>query len=87
MSIKRDREDYLDGDSSEQGSKRQKKREKTRQHQNSDIDPTWGQKYVFSNMEGATTIPKGEESDFEDDADAMAYLMSVRYAMLSFPKS
>jgi hypothetical protein len=48
------------------------------QHQNAHIDPTWGQKYVFSSHENATTIPVGEESDFEDDADAMAYLMSVR---------
>ena len=47
-------------------------------HQNAHIDATWGQKYVFSSHENATTIPAGEESDFEDDADAMAYLMSVR---------
>lgn len=50
-------------------------------HQHSAIDPTWGQKYVFSNMEDATTIPYGEESDFEDDAEAMAYLRSVRYVL------
>ncbi|KAM4063837.1 survival motor neuron (SMN) interacting protein 1 (SIP1) domain-containing protein [Hirsutella rhossiliensis] len=47
-------------------------------HQHSAIDPTWGQKYVFSNKDDATSIPYGEESDFEDDAEAMAYLRSVR---------
>ncbi|PHH92368.1 hypothetical protein CDD83_7650 [Cordyceps sp. RAO-2017] len=46
-------------------------------HQNSAIDPTWGQKYVFSGLGDASTIPYGDESDFEDDTDAMAYLRSI----------
>ncbi|KAF6806120.1 snare complex subunit vam7 [Colletotrichum sojae] len=54
------------------------KRTKKRDHQNAHIDPTWGQKYVFSSSEGATTVPFDAELDFEDDADAMAYLKSVR---------
>jgi hypothetical protein len=82
MSAKRDFEDIDEGEIDEPEQKRprntKKHSAKSRQHQNSGIDPTWGQKYVFSSLEDATTIPPGEESDFEDDADAMAYLMSVR---------
>lgn len=76
MATKRDLEDIDDGEITEPQSKRPRKQNgKTRQHQNSGIDATWGQKYVFSNT---TTIPAGEESDFEDDTDAMAYLSAVR---------
>lgn len=80
MSSKRDYSDLDDGEIPEPTPKRAKQQSSkaSRQHQNSGIDPTWGQKYVFSNYDDATTIPVGEESDFEDDADAMAYLMSVR---------
>lgn len=82
MSSKRDHSDLDDGEIPEPIPKRAKPQlsgsSRSRQHQNSGIDPTWGQKYVFSNYQGATTVPAGEESDFEDDADAMAYLMSVR---------
>jgi hypothetical protein len=79
MASKRDLSDLDEGEVSESQSKRPKNNNgNTRQHQNSSIDPTWGQKYVFSSYDDATTIPLGEESDFEDDADAMAYLMSVR---------
>lgn len=82
MSSKRDHGDGSDSEGSERTPKRVKTQtSKSRQQpQNSGMDPTWGQKYVFSNYSDATTIPKGEESDFEDDTDAMAYLMSVRYA-------
>jgi hypothetical protein len=85
MSHKRelDEDDDDDLSTSPPVSKRVKKHENSKskskhQHQNAHIDPTWGQRYVFSSHENATTIPAGEESDFEDDADAMAYLMSVR---------
>jgi hypothetical protein len=78
MATKREVEDQ-DSDAPQPQTKRAKTHgSKTRQHQNSGIDPTWGQKYVFSSSRDATTIPEGEESDFEDDSDAMAYLMSVR---------
>jgi hypothetical protein len=87
-SSKRDHSDLEEGETSEpspysnkrpkQQQQQQQQSSKSRQHQNSGIDPTWGQKYVFSSCHDATTIPAGEESDFEDDADAMAYLMSVR---------
>ena len=80
MSSKRDYEELDSEQFSEPETKRAKKHgEKSRQQQNSGTDPTWGQKYVFSNHGDSTTIPAGEESEFEDDADAMAYLMSVRY--------
>ncbi|PTB52402.1 hypothetical protein M431DRAFT_91752 [Trichoderma harzianum CBS 226.95] len=85
MSAKRDMEE-TDGETPEPQTKRAKPNSsKTRQHQHSGIDPTWGQKYVFSSSENATTIPAGEESEFEDDADAMAYLMSVRKQASSIP--
>ncbi|KAH0491727.1 hypothetical protein TgHK011_003140 [Trichoderma gracile] len=85
MPPKREMED-TDGDTPEPQTKRAKmSSSKTRQHQHSGIDPTWGQKYVFSGTENATTIPEGEESDFEDDTDAMAYLMSVRQQAHSIP--
>ncbi|KAL7800140.1 hypothetical protein V8C37DRAFT_364249 [Trichoderma ceciliae] len=85
MSTKREMEDQ-DGDTPEPQTKRAKTHSsKTRHHQNSGIDPTWGQKYVFYGSENATTIPEGEESDFEDDSDAMAYLMSVRQEASSIP--
>lgn len=84
MSLKRDLEEDGQDQSPEPDTKRVKKEnsKQSRQHQNSSIDPTWGQKYVFSSSENATTIPAGEESEFEDDSEAMAYLMSVRYATL-----
>ena len=78
--IDEDEDDELSGPDSKRARKSQNPNSssKARQHQSSGIDPTWGQKYVFSNYADATTIPVGEESEFEDDADAMAYLMSVR---------
>jgi hypothetical protein len=85
MSQKRDLDEVHDDNdvhSSPPTPKRAKKHDRKpkskHHHQNAHTDPTWGQKYVFSGQENATTIPAGEESDFEDDADAMAYLMSVR---------
>ncbi|KAM0545142.1 hypothetical protein ACHAPJ_011488 [Fusarium lateritium] len=86
MATKRELEDLDEGEVSKPQPKRPKKQGgKARQHQNSGIDPTWGQKYVFSGAEHATTIPVGEESDFEDDADAMAYLNSVRQEASGIP--
>ncbi|EGR46901.1 uncharacterized protein TRIREDRAFT_80052 [Trichoderma reesei QM6a] len=85
MPSKREAED-TGGDTPEPQTKRAKmSSSKTRQHQHSGIDPTWGQKYVFSGTETATTIPEGEESEFEDDTDAMAYLLSVRQQAYSIP--
>jgi hypothetical protein len=80
MGSKRDQTQFEDEDSTKLPPKRAKYEQssKARQHQNSHIDPTWGQKYVFSGLEGDTTIPKDEELDFEDDADAMQYLRTVR---------
>jgi hypothetical protein len=60
------------------------KRSKARQHQHAHMDPTWGQKYVFSS-EDATTIPDDADVDFEDDGDAMEYLRSVRYVFPPLP--
>ncbi|KAG8670005.1 hypothetical protein FPOAC2_09347 [Fusarium poae] len=86
MATKREFEDVDEGDASKPKPKRSKRHGgKARQHQNSGIDPTWGQKYVFADNEHATTIPAGEESDFEDDADAMAYLNSVRQQAAGIP--
>ncbi|KAH0593731.1 hypothetical protein MHUMG1_08482 [Metarhizium humberi] len=88
MSSKRELSDVDEGEVSEPDPKRAKKQTGAmprHQHQNSSIDPTWGQKYVFSSLQDATTIPYGEESDFEDDADAMAYLLSVRKEAYDIP--
>lgn len=76
MSAKRDYDDVHDTEQSEPESKRARQ---SRPQHSSSVDPNSGQKYVFASYHNATTIPVGEESDFEDDADAMAYLMSVRY--------
>ncbi|KAF4983159.1 hypothetical protein FZEAL_1382 [Fusarium zealandicum] len=85
MASKRELEDNDVIETPKPEPKRSKKNSgKARQHQNSGIDPTWGQKYVFSG-EHTTTIPRGEESDFEDDGDAMAYLNSVRHEATGIP--
>ncbi|KAG6113081.1 hypothetical protein E4U31_001786 [Claviceps sp. LM219 group G6] len=81
MAAKRDLQDLDQGEPAEPAPKRAKKQTGAvshHQHQNSSIDPTWGQKYVFLSSNDASTIPRGQESDFEDDSDAMAYLLSVR---------
>lgn len=75
MSSKRDHEDVDDTEPSEPQNKRARK---SRPKHSSSVDPNSGQKYVFASYSNATTIPVGEESDFEDDADAMAYLKTVR---------
>ncbi|KAF4959988.1 hypothetical protein FGADI_1262 [Fusarium gaditjirri] len=86
MAAKRDLEDLDEGEVLAPQPKRQKKQGgKTRQHQNSGIDPTWGQKYVFAGNGHTTTIPEGEEDDFEDDSEAMAYLNSVRQEANGIP--
>ncbi|RFU79806.1 hypothetical protein TARUN_2401 [Trichoderma arundinaceum] len=85
MSTKREIEDQDDDTPGPQTKRAKTHSSKTRQHQHSGIDPTWGQKYVFSSSQNATTIPEGEESEFEDDSDAMAYLMSVRQEASSIP--
>ncbi|KAF5976804.1 hypothetical protein FBULB1_6789 [Fusarium bulbicola] len=86
MAAKRDLEDLDEGEVLAPQPKRPKKQGgKTRQHQNSGIDPTWGQKYVFAGNGYTTTIPEGEEDDFEDDSEAMAYLNSVRQEANGIP--
>ncbi|KAF9776163.1 hypothetical protein IL306_005694 [Fusarium sp. DS 682] len=83
MATKRELEDLDEGEASNPQPKRPKNQGgKARQHQNSGIDPTWGQKYVFAGNGHTTTIPEGEEEDFEDDSEAIAYLNSVRTRML-----
>ncbi|KAJ4150462.1 hypothetical protein LMH87_011212 [Akanthomyces muscarius] len=82
MSSKRDYDDVDDTEPSEPENKRSRK---SRQRQSSSIDPSSGQKYVFASHYNASTIPVGEESDFEDDTDAMAYLMSVRTQASGIP--
>ncbi|KAK4083338.1 v-snare [Purpureocillium lilacinum] len=90
MATKRDYDDVDDGEVTDDDPSPKRARKHTgaqrlHQHQNAAIDPTWGQKYVFSNISEMSTIPYGEESDFEDDADAMAYLRSVREQALGIP--
>ncbi|KAL2686980.1 hypothetical protein Neosp_004527 [[Neocosmospora] mangrovei] len=86
MTTKREFQEAEDGDTPKRENKRPKKQgSKARQHQHSNIDPTWGQKYVFSGSGNATTVPAGEESEFEDDSEAMAYLSSVRQEANGIP--
>lgn len=45
----------------------------------STIDPNYGQRSIFGDLECLTTAPTGDSDlDCEDDAEAMAYLKSVR---------
>ncbi|KAG5972071.1 hypothetical protein E4U58_006942 [Claviceps cyperi] len=88
MAAKRDLQDLDQGEPAEPAPKRAKRQTGAvshHPHQNSSIDPTWGQKYVFSSSTDASTIPRGQESDFEDDSDAMAYLLSVRKQAYDIP--
>lgn len=77
-------EEQPNPEQSEPGEPRPKRLKTTssfQRHQNAGIDATWGQKSVFSSggaRAGMTTIPAGLKDDFEDDSDAMAYLMAVR---------
>lgn len=82
MASKRDHTDLDEGEISDPTPKRARGNHNSRSrqnHQQSSIDPTSGQRYVFSSYASRTTIPEGEESDFEDDAEAMAYLRSVSF--------
>ncbi|SPO00053.1 uncharacterized protein DNG_02905 [Cephalotrichum gorgonifer] len=56
-----------------------------RNHQNAYMDPTWGQKYFFLSQDATSTIPQEEGLEWEDDADAMAYLRGVRKQATSIP--
>ncbi|KAK2048367.1 hypothetical protein LZ31DRAFT_591659 [Colletotrichum somersetense] len=79
MTSKRNHAASDGNDTAEPAPKRYKKpNPKTRDHQNAHIDPTWGQKYVFSSAAGSTTVPVDPDLEFEDDTDALAYLKSVR---------
>ncbi|KAI5860689.1 hypothetical protein GGS23DRAFT_613583 [Durotheca rogersii] len=50
------------------------------------VDPTYGQRGVFGNLEYATTVPSGDNDlDCEDDAEALAYLRSVREQASTIP--
>jgi len=84
MASKRELEGVLETEPTEPARKRPKAAAGSkREHQNANIDPTWGQKYVFSSLGDATTVPTDPDIEFEDDGDAMAYLSSVRYAPLA----
>ncbi|KAK1712672.1 hypothetical protein BDP67DRAFT_566047 [Colletotrichum lupini] len=78
MASKRSYEASEGNEGAQQHASKRNKNNKARDHQNAHIDPTWGQKYVFSSATGSTTVPVDPELDFEDDGDAMAYLKSVR---------
>lgn len=82
MAAKRDRDDVDEGqvsdDALDPSPKRLMGALPRHHHQYSAVDPTWGQKYVFSSLDDASSIHYGDEDDYEDDADAMAYLRAVR---------
>ncbi|KAI6377345.1 hypothetical protein MCOR25_002599 [Pyricularia grisea] len=43
-----------------------------------DVDETYGQRYVFANLDDPTAPSSDEEFEVEDEGDALAYLRSVR---------
>ncbi|KAI0011347.1 hypothetical protein F4779DRAFT_637176 [Xylariaceae sp. FL0662B] len=50
------------------------------------IDPTYGQRGAFGNLQDLTTAPTGDSDlDCEDDAEALAYLRSVRVQASAIP--
>ncbi|KAI1137395.1 hypothetical protein F5Y05DRAFT_387077 [Hypoxylon sp. FL0543] len=50
------------------------------------IDPNYGQRAVFGDLEVLTTVPTGDSDlDCEDDAEALAYLKSVRTQAFTIP--
>ncbi|KAK7962576.1 uncharacterized protein PG986_003401 [Apiospora aurea] len=70
MSSKRQAED----DSSRSTSKRQ--RQSTNKH-SSQVDQTYGQRTAFGDLRDPT-IPNDDDLEWEDETDALTYLMSVR---------
>ncbi|KAI0827233.1 hypothetical protein F5Y06DRAFT_283818 [Hypoxylon sp. FL0890] len=52
----------------------------------SNIDPNYGQRAVFGDLDIITTVPTGDSDlDCEDDAEALAYLKSVRTQASTIP--
>lgn len=80
MAPKRDLDDDLAGSAAGSSAKRPKREgaSSKRNHQNAYMDPTWGQKYFFLGQDATSTIPQGEDLEFEDDSVALAYLRGVR---------
>ena len=90
MATKRGLSDDGDGDdngdpydSSESASdpqpKKAKKSKTCKPQPSKHIDPVYGQRYAFTAAGRLdTSVPKGMDSDFEDDSGAMEYLRCVR---------
>ncbi|KAI0385140.1 hypothetical protein F5Y04DRAFT_277206 [Hypomontagnella monticulosa] len=50
------------------------------------MDPNYGQRSAFGDLDAFTTVPAGDSDlDCEDDAEAMAYLKSVRVQASAIP--
>lgn len=52
-----------------------------------DVDETYGQRYVFANLDDPTAPSSDEEFEVEDEGDALAYLRSVRLVLLPYNQS
>ncbi|KAI1634723.1 hypothetical protein F4809DRAFT_616917 [Biscogniauxia mediterranea] len=73
------------GDDSEKPAKRPRENASSRAKK-SKLDPNYGQRGVFGDLQDATTVPMGDSDlDCEDDAEALAYLRSVRIQASSIP--
>ncbi|KAI0595274.1 hypothetical protein F4775DRAFT_382796 [Biscogniauxia sp. FL1348] len=73
------------GHDSEQPAKRPRENASSRARK-SKLDPNYGQRGVFGDLQGATTVPmEDSDLDCEDDAEALAYLRSVRNQASTIP--
>ncbi|KAI1486042.1 hypothetical protein F5X96DRAFT_657088 [Biscogniauxia mediterranea] len=73
------------GHDSEKPAKRPRENASSRAKK-SKLDPNYGQRGVFGDLQDATTVPMGDSDlDCEDDAEALAYLRSVRIQASSIP--
>ncbi|KAL8386977.1 hypothetical protein RB595_010250 [Gaeumannomyces hyphopodioides] len=83
-SLKRNRSPGAE-DSPRPGPTKKQRPARTADAGQTEIDQTYGQRYVFSNFDGPTAPSSDEEFEVEDEADALAYLRSVRHEAGGIP--
>lgn len=76
-SLKRNRSASAD-DSPRPGPAKKQRPARTTDAGQAEIDQTYGQRLVFASFDGPTAPSSDEEFEVEDEADALAYLRSVR---------
>ncbi|KAL8290874.1 hypothetical protein RB600_006371 [Gaeumannomyces tritici] len=83
-SLKRNRSPGAE-DSPRPGPTKKQRPARTADASQAEIDQTYGQRYVFANFDGPTAPSSDEEFEVEDEADALAYLRSVRHEAGGIP--